>query len=113
MLAYLPRRGPSPRTTRTRLRQLAALLATVACGLLASVAAVPAAFANPIPIGDQPGTAPATPVPATTVRVIATGGMPGWQITLIAVGAALLAAAAAVLLDRALAARRSAFATTP
>jgi hypothetical protein len=111
MLAYLPRRGPSPRTTGTRVRRLAAVLATVACGLLALVAAVPAAFARPIPAGDQSGTAPA-PVPAATVRVIAAGGMPGWQITLIAVGAALLAAAAAVLLDRALAARRSASATT-
>jgi hypothetical protein len=33
--------------------------------------------------------------------------MPGWQITLIALGAALLAATAAVLLYRALATRRS------
>ena len=32
--------------------------------------------------------------------------MPGWQIALIAIGAALLAANAAVLLDRAWAARR-------
>ena len=37
--------------------------------------------------------------------------MPGWQITLIAVGAALIAAAAAVVLDRARATRRSASAT--
>jgi hypothetical protein len=34
--------------------------------------------------------------------------MPGWQITLIAIGAALLAAAAALLLDRAWMARRHA-----
>jgi hypothetical protein len=34
------------------------------------------------------------------------GGMPGWQIALIAIGAALLAAIAAVLADRAWAARR-------
>jgi hypothetical protein len=33
--------------------------------------------------------------------------MPGWQIALIAIGAALLAAAAAVLLDRAWTARRN------
>jgi hypothetical protein len=39
--------------------------------------------------------------------VVTTGGMPGWEITLIALGAALLAAAAAVLLDRARAARRA------
>jgi hypothetical protein len=33
--------------------------------------------------------------------VITAGGMPGWQITLIAVAAALVAATAAVALDRA------------
>jgi hypothetical protein len=38
--------------------------------------------------------------------------MPGWQITLIAVGAALVTAIAAVFLDRMLAARRSAPSTT-
>jgi hypothetical protein len=38
--------------------------------------------------------------------------MPGWQITLIALGAALFAAATAVLLDRALAARRQEPTTT-
>jgi len=44
--------------------------------------------------------------------VVTAGGMAGWQITLIALGAGLLAAAAAVLLDRARAARRTASATT-
>jgi hypothetical protein len=38
--------------------------------------------------------------------------MPGWQITLIALGAALVAATVAVSLDRAGAARRAACATT-
>jgi hypothetical protein len=38
--------------------------------------------------------------------------MPGWQIALIAVGAALVTAIAAVILDRMLAARRSASSTT-
>ena len=42
------------------------------------------------------------------VHTVVTGGMPGWQITLIAVGAALLAATAAVLADRARASRRKA-----
>ena len=37
---------------------------------------------------------------------IVAGGMPGWQIALIAVGAALFAAAVAVLADRTLTARR-------
>jgi hypothetical protein len=39
-------------------------------------------------------------------KIRVTGGMPGWQITLIAVAAAILAAAVAVILDRASAARR-------
>jgi hypothetical protein len=38
--------------------------------------------------------------------------MAGWQITLIAIGAALAAAAVAVFLDRKLAGRRRATATT-
>ena len=38
--------------------------------------------------------------------MINTGGMPGWQIALIAILAALLAGTVAVLLDRAWAARR-------
>jgi hypothetical protein len=39
---------------------------------------------------------------ATTVtRTVLVGGMPGWQIALIAVGAALIAAVVAVLADRA------------
>jgi hypothetical protein len=42
------------------------------------------------------------------VHTVVTGGMPGWQITLIAVGAALLAATVAVLADRARASRRRA-----
>ena len=52
-------------------------------------------------------TGPSRP-PAGAVPVIAAGGMPGWQITLIAVAAALAAAAAAVVLDRARPSRRSA-----
>jgi hypothetical protein len=43
----------------------------------------------------------AAPPAHTTVRVTATGGMPGWQITLIAAIAAILAAATAVLPGRA------------
>jgi hypothetical protein len=41
------------------------------------------------------------------VTVITGGGMPGWQITLIAVGAALAGAAVAILLDRARAVRKA------
>jgi hypothetical protein len=47
---------------------------------------------------------PPAPVP---VHTIISGGMPGWQITLIAAGAALLGAVLAVLAGRAWAARRA------
>ena len=50
--------------------------------------------------------------PVSIARAIAAGGMAGWQIILIALGAALAAAAAAVLLYRVLVARRAAPATT-
>ena len=53
-----------------------------------TAAVATAAFANPIPVGDG-GAAPVTPGPPATVRVITTGGMAGWQIALIALGAAL------------------------
>ena len=43
--------------------------------------------------------------------MITAGGMPGWQITLIAVAAGLAAATAAVVLDRARASRRTAATT--
>jgi len=90
--------------------RLAAVLAAIISGLLASVAAATAAFAQPKPIGD--GTSSIAPVPPATVRVITAGGMAGWQIALIAAGAALAAAVAAVLVDRKLAGRRGAAATT-
>ena len=41
------------------------------------------------------------------VPVIAAGGMPGWQITLIAVGAALVGGAVAILADRSWTARKA------
>ena len=98
-------------TAGARLGRLATVLAAAVAGLLASAAAATAAFANPIPIGDG-GAVPITPVRAATVQVISTGGMAGWQIALIAAGAALAAATAAVFVDRKLACRRSVTATT-
>ena len=117
MFAYLPRRGTHPHTAArkagARLGRLAGVLAAAACGLLASAAIVPAAFAMAVPDpGGQYGPAHVAPVPATTVRVITTGGMAGWQITSIALGAALFAAAAAVLLYRVLSAHRATSVTT-
>jgi hypothetical protein len=108
MLAHLSRHRSDPRTAAgqagARLRRITAVLAAVTCGLLAWSAAVPAAFATPAPLpppGGQYGPVPAVPVPATAVRVVMTGGMAGWQITLIAVGAALAAATAVMLIYRA------------
>jgi hypothetical protein len=110
MSAHRPRRGPQPRTAAgpaaARLRRIAAALAAVTCTLLASAAIMPAAWAAVTYIpNDSPDQAPAG-------AVVPAGGMSGWQITLIALGAALVAAAAAVLLDRARAARRTASVTT-
>jgi len=113
MYTHTPRRGPHPRTaarqTAARLRRLAAALAAITCTVLAATA-VPAASAHTL-VRDPPGGAPLAPVPAPAATVV-TSSMAGWQITLIALGAALIAAAAAVFVDRALAARRAASAPT-
>ena len=83
-----------------RIRRFLGVLAGLAGTLLAYAAAGPAALAERLPpAGGGTGIPPA-------VRVVTAGGMAGWQITVIALGAALLAATAAVLLDRARAARR-------
>jgi hypothetical protein len=115
MFTPRPRQGTRPRTAArnvgARLRRLAAAVTAVTFGLLASAVTVPAAFATPKPIDGQLGPTLVTP-PATTVRVIAAGGMAGWQITLIAVGAALVGAAAALLLVRARTAHRVTLATS-
>jgi hypothetical protein len=94
-------------------RRLAAALAGLTGALLAFAAAAPAAFADPhprpiIPLMDKHpplplahhGLAPAS------MRTVVAGGMPGWQIALIAIAAALLAATVAVLADRAWTAHR-------
>ena len=52
----------------------------------------------------RPATSPAQVPPQ--IHTMVAGGMPGWQITLIAAGAAVLAALLAVTADRARAARR-------
>jgi hypothetical protein len=84
------------------IRPLAGILAGLAAALLAVAAAAPAAFAVPAPPVGGGGTV----APPPPVQTVVAGGMPGWQITLIAIGAAILAAAVAVFLDRAWAARR-------
>jgi hypothetical protein len=105
------RQGTHPRTAAlkagTRLRRLAMMLAAVTAGLLASAATIPAAFARDVP---RAGTAYELgrfgPFPATTSHPVTTG-MPGWQITLIALGATLAAAAVTIVLTRARAAHRA------
>ena len=83
------------------LRRIFAAVATLAGAVLALTTA-PAAFAHPLPPSDC-----CTSGTAAGVTLITGGGMPGWQITLIAVGAAMAAAILAVLLDRAWAARKT------
>ena len=102
----------------TRIRRITAALATLAGALAAVTAAAPAALADRVPppggAGPASGLArtvpwPKTPLPPAQppVHTVVAGGMPGWQIALIAAGAALAAAAIAVLLGRAWAARKA------
>ena len=98
------------------IRVLAGLFAGVAVALASGA---PAALATPTPPPDPlPRFLPCPPTCANGLHTVTpshihavTGGMPGWQITLIAIGAALLAAATTLLLDRAWKARRHATAT--
>ena len=101
-----------------RLRCVAGVLAGLACAWLGLAPGAPAAFATgspiPGPVGyitptaEPPGWNMHHPLPyghwtgpvyTARVHTVVIGGMPGWQIALIAAGAALAAAAAAVLLD--------------
>ena len=77
-------------------RRIAAVLGGCAVGALVVLTGATAAFAYPVP----PPGGPAGPVQLPRVHTIVAGGMPGWQIALIAIGAAILAAALAVTLDR-------------
>jgi hypothetical protein len=73
-------------------RRILAALAGVALAL----AAAPAAFAQPYP---PPGQLSKYEPVAHHFNGVA-GGMPGWQMTLIAIGAALVGAAVAILAAR-------------
>ena len=112
MRAHLSGQGPARRialSAGARLGRLAAVLAALAGAVLASAAVIPAASAGivvPGP-GGQYGPAGVTPAPGTGVQVITADGLAGWQVALIAVGVAVVAAAAAVRLDRALTAGRA------
>ena len=98
---------PPARQAGRHLGRLAAVLGVLTCALVSFAGAVPAAFASPIPVPGPGGAYGPVPGGAATVtRLIMTGGMPGWQIALIAAGAALVAAASAVAVDRTVGRRR-------
>ena len=85
----------------SRLGVVLASLAVVAVGFASGASA----STTMIPVGSSGDVAPATsPVPV--VHTVVVGGMPGWQIALIAVVAALVTAFAAVLVERTRMARR-------
>jgi hypothetical protein len=81
-----------------RIHRIAAGLVAAVAGTIGLLAASPAAFAETVA---APSGGPAGPL-----QTVMVGGMPGWQTALIAVGAALIASVAAVLVDRARSARR-------
>ena len=97
----------------SRLGAVLASLAIIAVSLASSASASTSMFPEP---GSEGGTgpvtpapvspAPVTPAPVTEVHTVVVGGMPGWQIALIAVVAALVTAIAAVLVERSRTARR-------
>jgi hypothetical protein len=96
-------------------RRTASVVVAICSGLLSSVLFAPSAFGLMVGFRTYAnGRAPsataiqsAVPQPRpAVVHTVFTGGMAGWLVTLIAVGAALLAATVAVLTDRARAAHR-------
>jgi hypothetical protein len=96
---------------RKRIRRFATVLAGLA-GALVAFGATPA-FATLPPDGPGVRTSHSGTITSPVeVHTVVVGGMPGWQIALIAVVAAVLAATLAVLVDRARTARRKAIAAT-
>ena len=77
-----------------RITRIIGILAGIGGALLGILATGSAALAYEVPPGG--GGGPGSP----PVQVITNGGMAGWQITLIALGAALAASIIAVLADR-------------
>jgi hypothetical protein len=80
-----------------RIRRVALVLAVIVVTVLGIAGAWPAHASSvlfPAPHGG-PGTPPGDPVASVA------GGMPGWQIALIAIAASLVSATAAVLVYRA------------
>jgi hypothetical protein len=93
LAVHLTAPPPEEEGTMNSIRRILAVVATLA-GAVLVIVTITAAHAALPPHGGAPA---GTHAP---VRVIVTGGMSGWQIMLIAVGAALVAATVAVLVDR-------------
>ena len=95
------------RITKTwgRLGALLAILGGFVAAFAGTASASTAVIPRPAPDGGSYLTGVA-PSPDPVVRTVVVGGMPGWQIALIAIVAALVAAVAAVLFDRARSTRR-------
>ena len=86
------------------IRRLACMLTGLAVALAATVAVAPAAFAQPHPPLGPPAEVVRFGPAAHTFNGV-TGDMTGWQVALIAVGAAIVGALVGVLLGRAWAVR--------
>lgn len=89
-----------------RIRHLAYVLGGLAASVLVLGSAP--AFAERVPPPGSWGDPLIVPQHLGQMPPPGVGGMPGWQITLIAVAAALVAATLAVIVDRARATRRHA-----
>lgn len=88
-------------------RRASSLGVAAASGLLGFLLFTPLASAREVmPVGDGTSIAVAPQSAPSAVHNVVTSGMAGWQITLIAVGAALVSAAIAVFVDRARAAHQ-------
>jgi len=85
-------------------RTAGALGTILGLGCAASAVLAPAAFAVTEPVGEGGGAAPAAHHLVRTL--VASGGLPAWQVTVIAIGSALLAAAATIVALRTRARRR-------
>jgi hypothetical protein len=89
-----------------RLRRFGVVLAGLGFAMAAFTGAAQASTAMiPVPPGGD-GLTSGVSDPSPIVRTVVVGGMPGWQIAVIAIAAALVAAGTAVLLERARSAHR-------
>jgi hypothetical protein len=86
----------------SRFHRVGLVLAGVVVTVLSTGGVLPASASSMhlVPPPGGPGIPAAHPV-APAVRTVVVGGMPGWQIMLIAIAASLMAAIGAVLADRA------------